>query len=297
MEYSKYLKQLNEGYKSKTKKLKESSSTFTLKDAIKIASTDYNVGVASAIDELESMGFDCDYYWDKMYTIDDDDDNYDEINLETRDELFDKLGIKDLMSKAYDTVWNSDYTYKYQIEYWADEEARENGFGDIYGSYETLEEAKHEADRLFDSIAYDGGSVEVQDLENDCEVVYFLEPTKKSKKRRKALVKEDKKPSRKKFTKKLKESAIDVRTDLVDRALLNYEGDVEEAVRIAIDDGLIYTDDIFDIASDYVDALDVLNMFYDDLFSDLVDSVEEELGNREDDENLNEKKNIVHQIV
>ena len=210
MDYSKYLKQLNEGYKSKTKKLNE---------------------------------------------------------------------------------WNNvGHDYIYQIEYWVDEEAREHGLGDIYDSYKTLEEAKHEADRLFDNIAYDGGSVEVQDLENDCEVVYFLEPSEdldeSKKKTSKKLVKE---------SKTLKENfGDDIYDDLVDRAKLNYEGDVDDAVSIAIDEGLIYDDDIFDIAKNYLRGSDIIDLFYEDLFGDLVSSVEDEVEDLEDDEdNLDESKKII----
>ena len=211
MDYSKYLKQLNEGYKPKTKKLNE---------------------------------------WN-----------------------------------------NGGHDYIYQIEYWVDEEAREHGLGDIYGSYKTLEEAKHEADRLFDNIAYDGGSVEVQNLENDCEVVYFLEPSEdldeSKKKTSKRLVKE---------SKVLKETfeSDDVYDDLVDRAKLNYSGDVDDAVSIAIDDGLIYDDDIFDIAKKYLRGSDIIDLFYEDLFRDLVSSVEDEVEDLEDDEDdLEESKKII----
>lgn len=207
MDYSKYLKQLNEGYKPKTKKLNE---------------------------------------------------------------------------------WNNvGHDYIYQIEYWVDEEAREYGLGDIYGSYKTLEEAKREADRLFDNIAYDGGSVEVQDLENDCEVVYFLEPSEdldeSKKKTSKKVVKE---------SKALKETfeSDDVYNDLVDRAKLNYSGDVDDAVSIAIDEGLIYDDDIFDIAKKYLRGSDIIDLFYEDLFSDLVSDVEDEVEDLDDEEDLDESK-------
>ena len=202
-------------------------NNFTLKDAIEIAYKDANVGISSAIDELEKKGFDCSSYWNKMCRIDDTDDNFDEINLETRDRLFDRLGIKDLMLKAYDMVDNN----------------------------KSLED--------------------------------IIKNTNESKKKTsKKLVKE---------SKTLKEDfGDDVYDDLVDRAKLNYSGDVDDAVSIAIDEGLIYDDDIFDIAKNYLRGSDIIDLFYEDLFRDLVSSVEDEVEDLEDDEdNLDESKKII----
>ena len=82
----------------------------TMYEAKQVAALDIKVGIAVAIDELEKLGFDCKYYWDTMAAYQDSidniwqDNNYDEMNIETRDKLFDKLGIRDIMTKAYTEV-------------------------------------------------------------------------------------------------------------------------------------------------------------------------------------------------
>lgn len=71
---------------------------------LEVASADYNWGVLFAIEVLEKYNFDCSYYWDTMKNIPKDLDT-DEINLETRDKLYKKLGIYSLMQKAYKKIW------------------------------------------------------------------------------------------------------------------------------------------------------------------------------------------------
>ncbi len=52
--------------------------------------------------------------------------------------------------------------------------------------------------------------------------------------------------------KKVKDSnSNDVLYDLQDRAMSLYDGDIEEAIERAIDDGLIYYDDILALADRY----------------------------------------------
>ena len=77
---------------------------FKLEDAIKVAKVDYNVGICWAIYELQKW-FDCSYYWGIMDQIEIDHDYFDEINIKTRDNLYQKLGIEKLMNKAYEIVW------------------------------------------------------------------------------------------------------------------------------------------------------------------------------------------------
>lgn len=72
----------------------------SLGEAEKIAMYDYNIGIAYAISELEKMGFNCSYYWQKMDDIDEDN-----LNIKTRDELFKKLHIYKIMQKAYNNIW------------------------------------------------------------------------------------------------------------------------------------------------------------------------------------------------
>lgn len=105
---------------------------------------------------------------------------------------------------------------------------------------------------------------------------------------------ESKKKTSKKVVKEskaLKEDVSDdVYDDLVDRAKLNYSGDVDDAVSIAIDDGLIYDDDIFDIAKKYLRGSDIIDLFYEDLFSDLVNTVSDEVEDEDDEDDLDESK-------
>lgn len=62
---------------------------------------------------------------------------------------------------------------RYKIEYWVDEDARDQGFGDIaIETFSDLEDAKEYADKLYSEVA----SVEVLDTENDDEVVYGRYP-------------------------------------------------------------------------------------------------------------------------
>lgn len=62
----------------------------------------------------------------------------------------------------------------------------------------------------------------------------------------------------------------EVFTDLKDRAIANYDGNnIEEAVHQAIDEGLIYDEDIYDLAEKYINGGEVLDLYYDFLFDDL----------------------------
>lgn len=88
-------------------------------NAIAIAYLDKNVGVMSAIIQLEhDFGFDCSYYWDTMDKVGDGDiddsifengieeepgDTFIECtNLCIRDRLYRRLGIYEIMDKAYE---------------------------------------------------------------------------------------------------------------------------------------------------------------------------------------------------
>ena len=83
------------------------NNMFKLENAIEVAEQDYNIGVYDAIDKLAFYGFNCDSFWAtindaiKKYGYDLDS----EIFLNARDNLYKKLGIEDLMKKAYEIVW------------------------------------------------------------------------------------------------------------------------------------------------------------------------------------------------
>ena len=90
--------------------------------------------------------------------------------------------------------------------------------------------------------------------------------------------------------KPLKESYADVFQDLVDRAesWMDDGDDKDEAVMHAIDDGLIYTRDIIDVAFHYgaIDAGELLDKCFEDLYSDLYNAVEDHEPEEEFDESL-----------
>lgn len=90
----------------------------------------------------------------------------------------------------------------------------------------------------------------------------------------------------------LKEGYADVFQDLIDRAesWIKDGYDKDEAIRVAIDDGLIYSSDIYDIAYHYgvVNDSELLSNCYEMLFDDLYREVEE--PEEEENESLKECK-------
>ena len=82
----------------------------------------------------------------------------------------------------------------------------------------------------------------------------------------------------------------DVISDLIDRAqsMLNDGdyGDMEDCVRQAIDEGLIYTSDVYALLEHYgsIDDSTIIDSFYEDLFSDVLDGLEEPEEEEEDEE-------------
>ena len=91
--------------------------------------------------------------------------------------------------------------------------------------------------------------------------------------------------------------------DLVERAQSMYDdggyGDIDDCVAQAIDDGLIYSDDILELAKHYgtlPDDSDLIAEFYDELSSDVYSGIEEHEDSDEDeledetDESLKESK-------
>lgn len=70
--------------------------------------------------------------------------------------------------------------------------------------------------------------------------------------------------------------------DLVDRAMFLYEGDIDEAVMEAIDEGLIYRDDIWAVKKYYEEAQ--LADFTIDKLYDAIYSIVNDLLHKKDDE-------------
>ena len=115
----------------------------------------------------------------------------------------------------------------------------------------------------------------------------------------------------KKGIKEMKESKLnetwageDVIDDLVDRAQSliderNY-GDVDECIRQAIDDGLIYSKDVWDLAEHYgvVEDSELIERYYEDLYNDIYARVEEPEEDEEDiEESLNTHKHLNESIT
>lgn len=75
---------------------------------------------------------------------------------------------------------------------------------------------------------------------------------------------------------------------LADNALTFYrEGhDIEESIRLAIDEGLTWNDDVALFAGYYVDASELLKLYYEKLFDDLYSEVEDLVKDEEEDEKV-----------
>jgi len=77
---------------------------FNFNDALEIARMDAQVGVLSAMELLQEKGFNCKYYFSIMNK--EKNLNNDDLNLLTRDKQFKKLGIFEIMQRAYQIAWN-----------------------------------------------------------------------------------------------------------------------------------------------------------------------------------------------
>lgn len=80
------------------------TTPLNLDEAKHIALVDYNFGVSTAIERLTELGFDTSYYWQTMDAYWDDVDK-DNMNLKTRDELYKRLEISEIMKRAYNLIW------------------------------------------------------------------------------------------------------------------------------------------------------------------------------------------------
>ena len=80
----------------------------TKEEALQVARADAQVGVLNAIETLDELGFDCTPYWEKINSLDYNDEDFDVKNLEYRDELFKSLGEENnkRIQEAYDIAWN-----------------------------------------------------------------------------------------------------------------------------------------------------------------------------------------------
>lgn len=100
-------------------------------------------------------------------------------------------------------------------------------------------------------------------------------------------VEKSKKSSKKELTEDLiHQNFNDTFDDLADRALTFYrEGhDIEESIRLAIDEELVWNDDIALFAGYYVDASELLELYYEELSDDLYNEVKDLVKDEDEDE-------------
>ena len=98
----------------------------------------------------------------------------------------------------------------------------------------------------------------------------------------KKLVKESKRLNEGRYSRILKETSAgdDVIRDLIERAesIIDDGEDKTDAVMQAINDGLIYTKDIYDLLEHYgtISNPEIIQSYYDNLFNDVLAGLDEE---------------------
>lgn len=152
--------------------------------------------------------------------------------------------------------------------------------GDLYlddYTVSTNEDFEGLAQRLINDYEYMTKEIQpLLDREEEVEIEDEVEEACGSKLKESTEVK---KTARKKVNEDFNDELLD---GLVERAVMNYNydeenGDIGEAVQEAIDEYLIYDDDIFALAGRYIDASEVLGLYYEELFDELYGAVKEEL--------------------
>ena len=157
--------------------------------------------------------------------------------------------------------------------------------GDLYlddYTVSTNEDFEGLAQRLINDYEYMTKEIQpLLDREEEVEIEDEVEEACDSKLKESTEVK---KTARKKVNEDFNDELLD---GLVERAVMNYNydeenGDIEEAVREAIDEYLIYDDDIFALAGRYIDASEILGLYYEELFDELYGAVKEELEKKDE---------------
>lgn len=165
------------------KKLKELDESLKEDAEEKIS---HNAKIEKKLDDLVFIEFDED---DKKYYLASDYDRYVWTNFDSIKDAEDfykyhKSDVRWSISEELSEDMNKDESLKeeahlgrYEIEYWQDEEARDQGLGDIaIETFDDLEDAKEYADKLFGEVA----SVEVLDTQDENKVVYGRYPEDES---------------------------------------------------------------------------------------------------------------------
>lgn len=129
-----------------------------------------------------------------------------------------------------------------------------------------------------------------ENTEDDEDEFWSGEDEEKSAEEKSKIEKEVEESCAKNKTLKETWAGEDVIDDLVDRAQSLYNegdyGDKEECVQQAIDDGLIYTKDIYTLLEHYgtIDSSTMIESFYDDLFNDIYSKLEDKEEEEDEDE-------------
>ena len=74
----------------------------TYEQAKQVARADELSGICFAVDKLEELGFDCASYHKEI--SESDEQNFDADNIQARNHLYERLGIMDIMKRAYEEV-------------------------------------------------------------------------------------------------------------------------------------------------------------------------------------------------
>lgn len=243
-------------------KLKESTGNFRVQDGLPILA--FEVDVEDYTDEKETS---------KDIRILSEDEYYDlEDELKVANEKF-WAKYHEIMDDKYETDYdNYEPLYSGEVEFRI-ESGYYEGAQVIVKGYENIQtkELKEFAKKLYLEI---GKKFNLTKLERA--YVFSNGETGYKKVEESAEVK---KTAHKKVNEDFNDELLD---GLVERAVMNYNydeenGDIEEAVREAIDEYLIYDDDIFALAGRYIGASEVLGLYYEELFDELYGAVEEEL--------------------
>lgn len=241
-------------------KLKESTGNFRVQDGLPILA--FEVDVEDYADEKETS---------KDIRILSEDEYYDlEDELEVANEKF-WAKYHEIMDDKYETDYdNYEPLYSGEVEFRI-ESGYYEGAQVIVEGYENIQtkELKEFAKKLYLEI---GKKFNLTKLER----AYVFSNGETGYKKVEEST-EVKKTARKKVNEDFNDELLD---GLVERAVMNYDeedGDIEEAIREAIDEGLIYNDDIFALAGRYLDASEVLGLYYEELFDELYGAVEEKL--------------------
>lgn len=257
-------------------KLKESTGNFRVQDGLPILA--FEVDVEDYTDEKETS---------KDIRILSEDEYYDlEDELEVANEKF-WAKYHEIMDDKYETDYdNYEPLYSGEVEFRI-ESGYYEGAQVIVKGYENIQtkELKEFAKKLYLEI---GKKFNLTKLERA--YVFSNGETGYKKVEESAEVK---KTAHKKVNEDFGDDTLD---GLVERAVMNYEegNDIEEAVRYAIGEGLIYTKDIFALAGRYISASEVLGLYYEELFDELYGAVAEELKEKgEVKESAEKNKKIV----